>query len=517
MPRIQRALISVYDKRDLIALVKTLRELEVEILSTGGTAQFLQQYDIPFVQVSEYVEYPEILGGRVKTLHPRILGGILFRRDNPEHLKEAQNLGVKPIDLVVVNLYPFEQVVSQGRVPLDEALETIDIGGVSLLRAAAKNYPWVVALCDPAQYGPLQRELREKRGEISTETSRRFAQMAFARTAVYDQAIAYYLEGLSPSTPEELPTFLPLGLQKAIDLRYGENPHQKGAFYHMPLWGQGKPFWQIQGPPLSYNNLLDVHSVVRVIGEFDQTCVAIVKHNNPCGVALGGDGAEAYRRARETDPLSAYGGVVGVNRPVDRHLAETLRDDFLEVLVAPDFEEEPLDILSAKKRLRLLKFHPNIRRGFWDVRSVMGGFLIQEPDQAIWNPEKLQVVTRREPTPQEWRALEFAWKVVKHVKSNAIVFTGTDRTLGIGAGQMSRVDAVQIAVQKAEKSGLSLEGSVVASDAFFPFRDGVDVAARAGATAVIQPGGSIRDGEVIEAANEHNLAMVFTSMRHFRH
>ncbi len=515
--RIRRAVVSVWNKRGVETLGRGLAKHGVEILSTGGTERALREAGIPVKPISEVTGFPEILGGRVKTLHPKILAGILARKDDPGQLKEIEELGILPIDLVVVNLYPFEKTVAQAGVTLGEALEQIDVGGPTMIRAAAKNFPSVAVVVDPDDYPQLLAEMDSGQGSLSYETRKRLARKVFQRTAAYDGAIASYL---SAEAGEKWPSVVSLTLAKAKDLRYGENPHQGAALYFRgPRSGLGK-LEQLHGKELSFNNLLDADAAVGAVLEFDEPAVCIVKHNNPCGIAVGSTCSEAYDKALATDPVSAFGGIVASNREVDAELAEKLYSLFLEVVVAPSFSPEALKILTRKKNLRLLTMPFDQRRsgGDWEVKSIWGGWLLQEFDSSVRDDfEGARVVTERSPTDEEWAALRFAWKVVRWVKSNAIVFARSDRTLGIGAGQMSRVDSVQLAIWKAKNARLALNGSVVASDAFFPFRDGVDAAAEAGATAIIQPGGSVRDEEVIQAANEHGMAMVFTGVRHFRH
>ena len=511
----KRAIVSVWDKQGVVDFAKGLVELGYEILSTGGTERTLRDAGVPVTAVSSVIGFPEILGGRVKTLHPVVLGGILARRDDPAQMKQLEELGIAPVDLVAVNLYPFEQTISREGVTLEEALENIDIGGPTMVRAAAKNFPAVTVVVDPADYDWVLNKMRA--GELDEEDRRRLAAKAFARVSAYDRTIANYLGSASVGWPEEQV----LALEEMQNLRYGENPHQSAAFYRLGEKRGVANLTQLHGKELSYNNYLDVDGALGLVLEFDGPAAVIVKHNNPCGVGVGENLLDAYTKALATDPVSAFGGIVAVNRPVDRSLAEKLRELFLEVVVAPAFEEEALAVLTRKKNLRLLvvpDFGKRREQEDWEVKSVWGGLLVQEFDElAREDDSDYRVVTKRQPTEQEWRALRFAWAVTRWVKSNAIVFAAEDRTLGIGAGQMSRVDSVHLAAWKASNAGLSLKGSVLGSDAFFPFRDGVDAAAEAGATAIIQPGGSVRDEEVIQAANEHDMAMVFTGRRHFRH
>ena len=515
--RITRALISVTNKERIEELAQVLIKFGVEILSSGGTARYLREHDIPVREIAEYTGSPEILGGRVKTLHPKIEGGILALRDHPGHLLDLEKQGILPIDMVVVNLYPFVEALAGPQKDLREMLELIDIGGPTMIRAAAKNFPFVAVVTEPSQYEEVIQELMRNEGEISENTRLKLARIAFEKTAYYDSAIAAYLaERIGPE--KGLPDTFLLPLQRKAELRYGENPHQRAGYYVSANGRDPEPVQQIHGIELSYNNILDADAALQAIGDFAEPTVVIIKHTNPCGVGSDSDLVAAYQKALASDPISAFGGILVVNRTLPAVLAQELKSHFLEVLLAPDFEEAALATLQKKKKLRILKFFPNnSNRPVFSLRSALGGLLVQEPDRTVLPGGELRVVTRRQPSQQEWEALLFNWKVVKHVKSNAIVFGLRDRTLGIGAGQMSRVDSVELAVRKAEKAGLSLKGSVLASDAFFPFRDGIDAAAAAGATAVIQPGGSIRDDEVIAAADEHNLAMVFTGMRHFRH
>ena len=526
--RVRRAILSVSDKRGLVELARGLHALGVQILSTGGTARELTTAGIPVVQVSDYTGAPEILDGRVKTLHPRIHGGLLGR-PTPEHEAEMAREKIEPIDLVVVNLYPFERTVAVPDVSRADAIENIDIGGPSMLRSAAKNHERVAVVVDPDDYPAVLAELEKGGGGISDPFRFRLACKVFAHTAAYDGAIAAYLSSLADSGNERaaFPGTLTLQWERVAELRYGENPHQAAAFYRdvrSPLGGTAarRPSLAaaevLQGKQLSYNNILDCDAALGLCLEFAQPTAVIIKHTNPCGVASDEAGvATAYRLARETDPTSAFGGIVAVNREVDEELARQLAETFLECVVAPGYSAAARELLTSKKNLRLLAVGP-IAPSHGDrglaLRSVGGGLLVQSADYALVAAAEGKVVTRRAPTAEELAALDFAWRVCKHVKSNAIVYGRGTRTAAIGAGQMSRVDSARIARMKAQ---LPLEGSVAASDAFFPFRDGVDVLAEAGATAIIQPGGSIRDDEVIAAADEKNLAMVFTGMRHFRH
>ncbi|MDZ7373866.1 MAG: bifunctional phosphoribosylaminoimidazolecarboxamide formyltransferase/IMP cyclohydrolase [candidate division KSB1 bacterium] len=514
--KIRRAVMSVSDKRGIEEFARALTTRGVQLVATGGTERALREAGIAVTSVSEITGFPEILGGRVKTLHTRLLAGILARKDDPTHSRQLEELGIPPVDLVVVNLYPFEKTVAQASVSLDEALEQIDIGGPTMIRAAAKNFPSVAVVVDPEDYPLILEELDAHGGSLTLETRKRLAAKVFARTAQYDAQIARYLADGGTGLSE----VFSLTAVKHTPLRYGENPHLAAAFYAAePRRGLAQ-LKQLQGKELSFNNLLDVDAAVGLVLEFEEPAVCIVKHNNPCGVGTGSSLPDAYEKALACDPVSAFGGIVACNRQVDRTLAEKLSAIFLEVVVAPAFSQEAVELLGRKKNLRLLTLPYDQRRvrGDWDVRSVWGGWLVQEFDASTAGDfDHARVVTQRAPSDSEWEALRFAWKVARWVKSNAVVFAASDRTLGIGAGQMSRVDSVHLAAWKAGKAGLSLAGSVLASDAFFPFRDGVDAAAEAGATAIVQPGGSVRDEEVIRAADEHGLAMVFTGVRHFRH
>lgn len=521
MVEVNRALLSVSNKEGIVELAKGLHELGIEILSTGGTARELEQAGVSVRAISDYTGFPEILQGRVKTLHPRVHGAILAKRDHLEHLRQLKEHGIEPIDLVVVNLYPFEETVSQPGVTLNEALENIDIGGPTLLRAAAKNHQHVAVVVNPERYGEILFLLRQNGRKLPQEVCIRLAWEAFVHTAGYDQAISRYLQTL---LGEELdfPQILKLYYQKRMGLRYGENPHQRAAFYVEPMdFTPGVAnAEQVWGSELSHNNILDLNAAFEIVQEFDRPAAAVIKHTNPCGVALGNTLAEAYRRAYDGDPLSAFGGIVGLNRLLDAETARqmTQPNAFLEAIITPDINEEALGILGRTwwgQGVRILKTGlVEGRRPKWDLKKVIGGLLVQEYNTVGWDPEQLRVVTEREPTEEEWKMLHFAWLVCKHVKSNAIVLAREEMVVGVGAGQMSRLDAAVIAVRKA---GERARGAVLASDAFFPFQDAVDVAIQAGVTAIIQPGGSKRDEEVIQAANEYNVAMVFTGLRHFKH
>ena len=522
---IRRALLSVSDKTGLVDLARALVDrFGVEIVSTGGTARTLKEAGIPVTDVSDITGFPEIMDGRVKTLHPKVHGGLLAVRGNAEHEAAMAEHGIAPIDLLVVNLYPFEETLASGA-DYDTCVENIDIGGPAMIRAAAKNHASVTVVVDPADYEKLLGDMAQHKGATCAKFRRKLAQKAFARTAAYDAAISNWLGRVvaDPEQPEAAwPVTFTAQFVKKQDMRYGENPHQRAAFY-VDSQGPQEPSVatarQLQGKELSYNNIADTDAALECVKQFDEApaCV-IVKHANPCGVALGESLLEAYNRAYETDPESAFGGIIAFNRPLDAETAAAIIDrQFVEVIIAPEVSEDAAEVVARKKNVRLLAC------GQWqqepaprlDFKRVNGGLLIQDADLSLF--DKLEVVTERAPTKEEMRDLIFAWKVCKFVKSNAIVYAKDNRTIGVGAGQMSRVNSARIARIKAEQAGLEVKGSVVASDAFFPFADGLLEAAGAGCTAVIQPGGSIRDQEVIEAANKAGLAMVFTGMRHFRH
>jgi phosphoribosylaminoimidazolecarboxamide formyltransferase/IMP cyclohydrolase len=519
MGKIERALLSVSDKTGLVDFARGLARLSVALVSTGGTAKALRDAGLAVTDVSAVTGFPEMLDGRVKTLHPKIHGGILARRDDPTHVHQCETHGIGRIDLVAVNLYPFEATVVRPGVSRQEAIEQIDIGGPAMVRSAAKNQEHVAVVVDPADYPGVLAELERGGGALSEGTRRRLAQKAFARTARYDALIAEYLAGqVGGEAAGTWPDDLLVRLARVQGLRYGENPHQSGAFYRGvgdPPYGLGSAE-QLQGKELSFNNLVDLGAAFECALEFPAPAAAIIKHTNPCGVAVNAAQAEAYRRARACDPVSAYGGVLGFNRPLEAETAREIAGTFVEAVAAPDCTPEALAALQEKKSLRLLRVPapPEPRTPYREFRRVRGGFVVQESDAADLDEAALRVASRRPPTPEEMAALRFAWRVAKHVKSNAIVLTRERETVGIGAGQMSRVDSVRLAVMKAQSP---TAGTVLASDAFFPFRDGVDAAAAAGVTAVIQPGGSIRDAEVIAAADEHGMAMIFTGIRHFRH
>jgi phosphoribosylaminoimidazolecarboxamide formyltransferase/IMP cyclohydrolase len=512
--KVCRALISVSNKMGIVEFAKALEDLGVEILSTGGTQALLREHSVNACAVSDVTHFPEILGGRVKTLHPKILGALLGRTDDPDHRQQMEEFQIEPIDLLVVNLYPFEETIQRNNVTLEEALEQIDIGGPTMLRAAAKNYKWKAVVTDPARYDEILAELRQNDGNLSEKTRFALAQEAFRHTSHYDSVIAGFLSQGNGKEDSVLPSQLIIRLPKTASLRYGENPHQAAALYG----DFGKCFEKLHGKELSFNNILDINAAAALFTEFNEPAAVIIKHTNPCGVGLGKTLSEAYRKALATDSKSAFGGIVAVNRPLDMETATAINQIFTEVIIAPEFPVDVLEALKKKKNRRLVKQSGDLKTfKEFDVRKVTGGFLVQEPDVDNLAQDQIRVVTKREPTTGEIEALLFASKVAKHVKSNAIVYARSDRTLAIGAGQMSRVDSSKIAAMKAAEAGLDLQGSVVASDAFFPFADGLLEAVKVGAMAVIQPGGSIRDEEVIKAADEHGVAMVFTGVRHFRH
>jgi phosphoribosylaminoimidazolecarboxamide formyltransferase/IMP cyclohydrolase len=516
MGKITRALISVSDKKGLLELGRGLNALGVQILSTGGTAKSLTDAGIPVVAVSDFTGFPEILDGRVKTLHPKIHGGLLGRRDDAKHRQQMSANEIEPIDMVVVNLYPFEATVAQPDCRLEDAIENIDIGGPSMIRSAAKNHHDVSVVVDPKDYEAILAEMRANAGSVSVTTNARLARKAFQATARYDGAIADYLGRLDGGEGIPFGRTLHLQLHKVQDLRYGENPHQRAALYGRFF----ESIEQLHGKELSYNNIVDINAALWLMYEFleDTPTVAILKHNTPCGVGTAGSVADAYRAAFATDPESPFGGILIANRPWTLQLAETVDEIFTEVLIAPEFEPEALEFLQRKKNRRLMRWHPDAMRDtVREVRGVIGGALVQDADRVVEDPSAAQVVTKRQPTPSEIAAMRFGLKVVKHVKSNAIAFVAEDRTLAIGGGATSRVDPVHSARAKAGRVGVDLKGSVLASDAFFPFPDGVEEAAKAGAVAVIQPGGSVRDEEVIATADRLGLAMVCTGVRHFRH
>lgn len=510
--KIQRALISVSDKTGLVAFARELAALGIEIISTGGTAKLLQKEGIKTIEISAYTGFPEMMDGRVKTLHPKVHGGLLHLRDNPEHVAQAQEHGIQPIDLVVVNLYPFEETIAKPDVSLDEAIEQIDIGGPSMLRSAAKNYRSVTVVTDPDDYADVLEILKANDGQTTLQLRERLAIKVFVTTAKYDGAIADFL-----NKEKECASSFSLSLPLVAQLRYGENPHQTAALYgHFD-----EHFEKLHGKELSYNNILDITAASELIEEFTEPTVAILKHTNPCGIGSDPDLREAWDKAFATDKQAPFGGIIICNRPLTEDLARAISEIFSEVIIAPDFEPDARALLQKKKNLRLMRKLarplPTSEDEDQLIRSVTGGVLVQSRDVSPETDLEDKVVTERKPTKAELAAMLFAWRVVKHVKSNAIVYAAADRTLGIGAGQMSRVDASRIAIWKAADAGLSLRGSAVGSDAFFPFPDGLIAAAEAGATCAIQPGGSVKDPDVIAAANERKMAMICTGVRHFKH
>ncbi len=521
---IKRALISCTDKTGLVEIARFLTDRKIEILSTGGTAQALRAANLPVTDVSAHTGFPEMLDGRVKTLHPKVHGGLLGVRDNPVHQTQMQTHGIEPIDLVIVNLYAFEKTTAQAGCTPEQAIENIDIGGPALLRSAAKNHAFVTVVTDPSDYALIQNEIATT-GDTTLVTRQRLAGKVFALTAGYDAAIAgYFAQQILPTDQslKNFPATLQFSFKKLQDLRYGENPHQQAAFYQSAGDGWNQ-MAQLQGKELSFNNILDTDAAYRCVLEFCGPAVVIVKHNNPCGVALGVNLNEAFGKAHACDPVSSFGGIVALNRIVDTDVAQRLASTFFEVVLAPDFAPDALKILAEKKNLRVLRLPAFGKQNetALDLRLVSGGALVQTADATFEDlRQTAKIATKRAPTENEWRDLSFVWKVAKHVKSNAIVFGKNGQTLGIGAGQMSRIDSTRIAALKARESFQNpgiLEGSSLASDAFFPFRDGLDAAAAHGITAVAQPGGSLRDNDIIQAADEHGLAMIFTGVRHFRH
>jgi phosphoribosylaminoimidazolecarboxamide formyltransferase / IMP cyclohydrolase len=509
----RRALISVSDKTGILEFAQELQALGVEIISTGGTAKMLAEKGVKVTGISEVTGFPEILDGRVKTLHPNIHSGLLAIMDKEEHRKQIEELGIQPIDLVVVNLYPFKETIANLNVTYEDAIENIDIGGPTMLRSAAKNHAFVTVVVDALDYPLILTEM--KNGDVTIETKRRLAAKVFRHTAAYDSLISNYL---TEQVGEEWPEQFTVTFEKAQDLRYGENPHQKAAFYRKPLAKSGTLSMaeQLHGKELSYNNINDADAALKLVKEFDQPAVVAVKHTNPCGVGIGNTIYDAYQKAYASDPISIFGGIIAANRKIDRPTAEQMKEIFLEIIMAPDFDEEALEVLKEKKNLRLLRVG-ELKMASQPERqlsSVTGGVLVQEEDVKQTSSKDLHVVTERKPTEEEVEQLLFAWKVVKHVKSNAIVLTKDFQTIGVGAGQMNRVGSAKIAI---EQAGDKAVGSFLASDAFFPMSDTVEVAAKAGITAIIQPGGSIRDEESIEVANKHGIAMVFTGIRHFKH
>ena len=520
MAVIKQALLSVSDKTGLVEFARGLAGLGVALISTGGTAKLLRDAGLKVTEIADHTGFPEMLDGRVKTLHPKVHGGILARRDVPEHAAALKKAGISAIDLVVVNLYPFDATVARPGCTLAEAIENIDIGGPAMVRSAAKNYEHVAVVTDPAEYAPLLAEMKAAGGALGAETRFRLARRAFSHTARYDGAISNYLTSFEAAGGRaRFPERLNLQFQRVQPMRYGENPHQEAAFYRdvQPAPGGLAGYRQLQGKELSYNNIADADAAWECVKTFEQPACVIVKHANPCGAAVAADTAEAYRKAFATDPTSAFGGIIAFTRKLDGPTAQAVSQQFVEVVIAPGMTSEAAAALAGKANVRVLEVPAARGAHDYEYKRVGGGLLVQTPDTALISAAELKTVTRSRPTEAQTADLLFAWRVAKFVKSNAIVFCAGGRTLGVGAGQMSRVDSTRIAAFKAESAGLTLKGSVVASDAFFPFRDGVDVIARAGAAAIIQPGGSVRDDEVIAAADEHGLAMVFTGYRHFRH
>jgi len=510
---IKRALISVYKKDGLIELARELHRREIEIVSSGGTRKALSDNGIPNISVSEITDFPEILDGRVKTLHPKIFGGILHTNAD-QHLREIEEYGLKSFDLIIVNLYPFEETIAQKDCTLDAAIEKIDIGGPSLIRAAAKNYFYKTVIITPDQYHELLNELDQHNNDTSLDFRKKCAVQAFQHAARYNAIIADYLKD-DTAFPQEF-TIQGKLIQ---ELRYGENPHQTAAFYSTGFENPLDNFEKLQGKELSYNNILDLDAALSMVHEFDnQPFVTILKHNNPCGAAQGSTQLATYKKALASDPISAFGGIVGFNTRLEGAVAEEMRSHFFECILAPDFDPAAMEILTKKKNLRLIRYaKPANSPKNYQLRSVHGGFLVQNADDLRTDLKKCKIVSKRKPTEEELSELDFAWRMVKHVHSNAIVFAKDNQLIGVGAGQMSRVDSAELAINKANVSGNPTADSVVGSDAFFPFRDGVDVIAKAGARAIVQPGGSVRDEEVITAADEHDLVMIFTGNRHFKH
>ena len=516
MIKIKKALISVSDKSNVLELAKSLSSYDIEILSTGGTAKLLKENKINVTEVSDYTKFPEMLDGRVKTLHPKIHGGILGRRDNPEHNETMKNHEIDPIDLVVVNLYPFEETINQEGCTLEHAIENIDIGGPAMIRSAAKNYQHVAVLTNPKDYKSFTDEINKNQGSITLDLSFSLAKKAFEKTSAYDSAINNYL---SSDSQNQFPDQLTKTISKVMDLRYGENPHQEAAFYKDSSEDVGSlsSFDQIQGKELSFNNLNDSDTAWECVKKFSQPTCVIVKHANPCGVATTDSLKESYEAAFKTDHTSAFGGIIAFNKSLDEETASLIINQFAEVIIAADFSEGALKIFRNKPNVRLLKIKIENNNTEFDFKKIGGGWLIQTPDIHNLDINDCNVVTDLKPTDEQLDDMKFAWVVSQYVKSNAIVFCKNKQTLGIGAGQMSRVDSTKIASLKADNANIDLAQSVVASDAFFPFRDGIDVIASHGAKCIIQPGGSIKDEEVIDAANEHGIVMLFTNIRHFKH
>ncbi len=515
--KIRRALISVHNKEGVADFARSLRELDIEIISSGGTAKLLSSSGVECVEVSEFTGSPEMMDGRVKTLHPKIHAAILADRNNPQHMAEAKKHGIELIDLVVVNLYPFEETVEKGA-SKGEIIENIDIGGPALLRAAAKNYRNVAVVCEPSRYAPVLEELKRSGGWLAEKTLERLALDTWGHVAHYDVFIERYFRKAF-GFQDEFPQYLNLTFRKKQDLRYGENPHQRASVYRDELYKDPSflDAKQLQGKELSYNNVLDCNAAFKLIREFEEPTGVIVKHNNPCGVASDPDILSAFKMAKAVDPEASFGGVVALNRQVDAEMAKEITSKFVDIVMAPSFDEKALELLRAKKNMRLME-SPSItkkRVPYRKYRSILGGLLAQDANVKLL--DDIRVVSKRKPTEEEMKSMLYAWKIVKYVKSNAIVYARPNRAVGIGAGQMKRVDAAKLAAMIAKDYGEDVKGCAMASDAFFPFRDGIDYAAKLGITAIIQPGGSIRDTEVIKAADEHGMAMAFTGIRHFRH
>lgn len=511
--KVKRALVSVSDKEGIVSFAKQLIKLGIEVISTGGTKKKLEEAGLSVTSISEVTEFPEILNGRVKTLHPNVHGGLLAIRGNDEHERELAEQSIAPIDLVVVNLYPFQATITKRDASFADAIENIDIGGPTMLRAAAKNHQYVTVVIDPADYETVLKQLKEN-GETSAEVRKTLAAKVFRHTAAYDAVIADYF---TKQTDEAFPEQYTVTYTKKQDLRYGENPHQKAAFYAEPLKADHSlsAAEQLHGKELSYNNIQDANAALNIVKEFTEPAVVAVKHMNPCGVGTSATIASAYELAYEADPVSIFGGIVAANREIDAKTATMMKEIFLEIVIAPSFSKAAFDILSEKKNLRLLTVDTTSKNSFEkQLTSVSGGLLVQDVDNQTLEDADISIPTERKPTDREWQALKLAWKVVKHVKSNAIVLTNSERTVGIGAGQMNRVGSAKIAIEQAGDAG---KGAVMGSDAFFPMDDTVEAAGKAGITAIIQPGGSIRDKESIDKANEYGIAMVFTGVRHFKH
>ena len=514
MALIKRALVSVTDKTGIADFARALADLGIELIATGGTARALDEFHIPVRDVAAVTGFPEMLDGRVKTIDPHIAGGVLARRSKPEHMEAVAQHGIPLIDMVVVNLYAFEKIAARADARLEELIENIDIGGPTLIRAAAKNWQDVAVVTSPDDYAPILEELHNRGGELCEPTLWRLAKRAFAVTAAYDRAISTRLEQVGAPGGEQLPAMLDIRAPRVVSLRYGENPHQHAALYSNREGGIAAAE-QLQGKELSYNNLVDLDAAWQLVQEFSEPASAIIKHTNPCGCAEGESLAASYRKAFASDPVSAYGGVLAFNQTVDEETAHEIAKTFVEAIAAPDYDRAALTVFASKKNLRVLKVVATPPEPV--LKSISGGYLVQSADTETFDRARAEVKTMRPPTEDEWRALAFAWKVAKHVKSNAIVYARAGETVGVGAGQMSRVDSARVGAMKAAELGHSLEGTVLASDGFFPFADGIEEAASHGVTAVIQPGGSVRDAEVIAAADRLGLAMVFTGIRHFRH